>query len=217
MQCDFKERRCRMYGNLKRGEDTEQMGVIDWTEWNTGRFPELKLLFHIPNGGKRDAKEAARFKAMGVKAGVPDLCLPVPRGGYAGLYIEMKYGKNKTTDQQKEWIQNLTRQGYLVKVCWGGEAATAILEEYLQQGRTIMIDPLDSWNMTEATDCMKSALAVAAVQGTCPFGKDFESEYCLPSPEIGGCAMCVNKYMQIWLEKNARRFLSGGSSAEADH
>ena len=138
-----------MYGNLKRGEDTEQMGVIDWANWNTGRFPELKLLFHVPNGGKRNAAEAARFKAMGVKAGVPDLCLPVPRGGYAGLYIEMKYGKNKTTEKQEEWIHSLIEQGYLVKVCWGGQEATAALEEYLQQGRTIMIDPLNSWNMTE--------------------------------------------------------------------
>ena len=110
-----------MYGNLKRGEDTEQMGVIDWANWNTGRFPELKLLFHVPNGGKRNAAEAARFKAMGVKAGVPDLCLPVPRGGYAGLYIEMKYGKNKTTEKQEEWIHSLIEQGYLVKLCWGGQ------------------------------------------------------------------------------------------------
>lgn len=63
---------------------------------------------------------------------------------------------------------------------------------------------------------MKSALAVAAVQGTCPFGKEFESEFCLPYPEVGDCAVCVNKYMQIWLEKNARRFLKGGSSAKGN-
>ena len=27
-----------MYGNLKRGEDTEQMGVIDWANWNLQRL-----------------------------------------------------------------------------------------------------------------------------------------------------------------------------------
>ena len=151
---------------------------------------------------------------MGVKAGVPDLCLPVPRGGYAGLYIEMKYGKNKTTEKQEEWIHSLIEQGYLVKVCWGGQEATATLEEYLQQGKTIMIDPLNSWNMTEETDCMASALAAAAVQGTCPFGRSFESEFCLPFPEEGDCAMCVNKYMMIWLKKIAGRFLKGEGSAE---
>lgn len=128
-----------MYGNLKRGEDTEQMGVIDWANWNTGRFPELELLFHIPNGGKRDAKEAARFKAMGVKAGVPDLCLPVPMNGFAGLYIEMKYGKNKTTEKQRAWIGALKEQGYKVAVCYGGEEATRELESYLQGTKTILI------------------------------------------------------------------------------
>lgn len=125
-----------MYGNLKRGEDTEQMGVIDWANWNVGRFPELQLLFHVPNGGKRNAAEAARFKAMGVKAGVPDLCLPVPRNGFAGLYIEMKYGKNRTTKEQEKWITALRQQGYKVAVCYGGIAATKELESYLQGTRT---------------------------------------------------------------------------------
>lgn len=127
-----------MYGNLKRGEDTEQMSVIDWANWNTRRFPELKLLFHIPNGGKRDVKEASRFKAMGVKAGVPDLCLPVAMNGYAGLYIEMKYGKNTTTAKQKEWIQALKDQGYKVEVCYSGVEAAQELENYLQGVHTIL-------------------------------------------------------------------------------
>ncbi|RKI94317.1 VRR-NUC domain-containing protein [Parablautia intestinalis] len=130
-----------MYGNLKRGEDTEQMGVIDWANWNAGRFPELKLLFHIPNGGKRDIKEAARFKAMGVKPGVPDLCLPVPMNGFAGLYIEMKYDKNKPTEKQKEWIRALKEQGYKVIICYSSIDATQELEKYLQGKRTILYDP----------------------------------------------------------------------------
>lgn len=58
-----------MYGNLKRGEDTEQMGVIDWANWNAGRFPELKLLFHIPNGGKRDARGSGALQGYGSKSG----------------------------------------------------------------------------------------------------------------------------------------------------
>ena len=134
-----------MYGNLKRGEDTEQMGVVEWANWNMARFPELKLLFHIPNGGKRDAREAARFKAMGVKAGVPDLCLPVPRNGFAGLYIEMKYGKNTTTAKQKEWISALQEQGYKVTVCYSGTSATKELEDYLQGAPTILTVPTGRW------------------------------------------------------------------------
>lgn len=205
-----------MYGNLKRGEDTEQMNVISWANWNSNKYPELKLLFHVPNGGKRNAQEAARFKTMGVKAGVPDLCLPVPRGGYAGLYIEMKYGKNKTTDKQNEWIKDLSKQGYDVEVCWGAEEAIEVLESYMKARKTVMINPDDEWNMTEDTERMVSALAVAAVQGTCPFGDEIDSEYCKPFPEIGGCAMCVNQNMPIWLKMNAKRFIEGGSSAKGD-
>ncbi len=75
-----------------RSEDTEQISVIQWAEWNTGRYPELKWLHHCPNGGSRNKQEAVKLKQMGVKAGVSDLCLPYPKGTYCGLYIEMKYG-----------------------------------------------------------------------------------------------------------------------------
>lgn len=160
-----------MYGNLKRGEDTEQMGVIDWANWNLQRFPELKMLYHVPNGGKRNPAEAARFKAMGVKAGVPDLCLPVPMNGYAGLYIEMKYGNNKPTAAQKEWIKNLKEYGYKVTVCHGGTEATAELEAYLQGSRTILTDPMNEnckpqkrveiYCSSEDTENIRSALCAA--------------------------------------------------------
>lgn len=124
--------------NLKAGEDTEQIGVIEWANWNRSRYPELELLFHVPNGGKRSAVEAARFKAMGVKAGVPDLILPVPRGGYAGLFIEMKYGKNKTTASQDWWLSQMIKQGYKATVCHSGIEATAVLENYLNEPKSFI-------------------------------------------------------------------------------
>lgn len=171
-----------MYGNLKRGEDTEQMGVIDWTNWNRNRFPELQLIFHIPNGGKRNATEAARFKAMGVKAGVPDLFLPVPKDGYAGLFIEMKYGKNKTTENQEEWIENLKKQGYKVVVCYGGEAATRELEAYMQTYDTILQKTEDLERPhkriqiicePEDEEHIRTALSTAVVRGDCIFDEEF--------------------------------------------
>lgn len=191
-----------MYGNLKRGEDTEQMGVIDWANWNRGRFPELKLLFHVPNGGKRSATEAARFKAMGVKAGVPDLCLPAPRGGYAGLYIEMKYGKNKPTDNQKQWIADLQKQGYKVAVCWSEEEATRLLENYLEQSATILTDPrnlpckpqkrIEIYCSSEDTESIKQALTYAAIHGECCFGEEFLPVACFDGAENRkDCAACV--------------------------
>lgn len=74
-------------------EAREQEALFRWADFAAGTMPELKLLYHIPNGGSRNKAEAANLKRQGVKAGVPDLFLPVPRGGYHGLYIELKFGK----------------------------------------------------------------------------------------------------------------------------
>ena len=79
----------------RRSEDTEQMSVMDWARWNQNAHPELELLHHCPNGGSRNKAEAVKLQQMGVKAGIPDLCLPVPMGMYNGLYIEMKYDTSR--------------------------------------------------------------------------------------------------------------------------
>lgn len=197
-----------MYGNLKRGEDTEQMGVIDWAEWNAKRFPALKLLHHIPNGGKRNAAEAARFKAMGVKAGVPDLFLPVPMNGYAGLYIEMKYDKNKPTEKQKEWIKALKGNGYKVEVCWSGEAAVKELEAYVQGTPTILTDAAAEpsrprkrvaiYCAGDDVELIKATLTEAALKGGCIFGDSFISADCDDRDGSEDCAQCVIKNVDFY-------------------
>jgi len=115
----------------KRSEATEQEELITWCGWMMNQHPELKLIYHVPNGGSRNTLEAANLKRQGVKAGVPDLCLPVPMNGFHGLYIEMKYGKNKTTEAQKEWLEELAVQGYCAAVCYGAEAAEQLISRYL--------------------------------------------------------------------------------------
>lgn len=112
-------------------ETAEQSTLIDWSLRFCGRYPELGLLFHIPNGGSRNRAEAANLKRQGVKAGVPDMFLPVPRGCYHGLFIEMKYGNNRPTDNQRVWIESLNEQGYMAVVCYGFESARETIERYL--------------------------------------------------------------------------------------
>ncbi len=114
-------------------ESNEQISLFEWCEYNLGKYPELKLLFHVPNGGYRSTTTAGRMKAEGVKPGVPDLCLPVARQGYHGLFIEMKAGRNKPTAYQMQWLENLSNQGYLAVVCHGWEEATKILTDYLDE------------------------------------------------------------------------------------
>lgn len=120
--------------NLKyarRSEDTEQINVIQWAEWNTGRYPELKWLHHCPNGGSRNKQEAVKFKQMGVKAGVSDLCLPYPKGIYCGMYIEMKFGNNRRQESQKEFLHDMAAVGHFVVTCYSAEEAIKAIEEYL--------------------------------------------------------------------------------------
>lgn len=113
-------------------ESQEQIALFQWVNLNLHKYPLLELLYHIPNGGKRDIGTAKKLKAEGVKAGVPDLCLPVARGGYNGLYIELKAGKNKPTALQCEWIEGLSKQGYCVAVCWGWEDCIKVIVDYLK-------------------------------------------------------------------------------------
>lgn len=109
-----------------------QMTLIDWTMLMENRWPELKLLFHVPNGGARGKAEAGRLKRQGVKAGVPDLMLPVARGGYHGLFIELKTEKGSLTPEQKEWLRMLQEQGYAAKCCKGLDEAMRTLTNYMQ-------------------------------------------------------------------------------------
>lgn len=91
------------------------------------------MLYHIPNGGSRGKAEAGRFKAEGVKSGVPDICLPVARGEYHGLYIELKRRQGgRLSVNQRIWIDELRRQGYCATVCNGWEEAVAVIVAYLE-------------------------------------------------------------------------------------
>lgn len=82
-------------------EAYEQIKLFNWVAYARNTYPQLDLLYHVPNGGKRNQKEAFNLKRQGVRAGVPDLCLPVSRGKYHALYIELKVGNNKATELLK--------------------------------------------------------------------------------------------------------------------
>lgn len=98
-------------------------------------YPELMRMYHVPNGGKRNKVEAAKLKRQGVKAGVPDICLPAPRYGYHGLYIELKRQHEGTvSEDQAEWIEYLAHEGYVAAVCHGWYEAAQLIMRYLRGG-----------------------------------------------------------------------------------
>ena len=116
----------------KRSEDTEQIKVMRWAAAAECRYPELKWLHHIPNGGTRNSQEAIKLKQMGVKRGISDIHLPFPHGKYHGLYIEMKYGKNVTTQEQAEFLQDMKAAGHCVAVCHDAQSAIKLIESYIK-------------------------------------------------------------------------------------
>lgn len=116
-------------------EAGEQAALFRWVSYYRGYCPDVDMLYHIPNGGSRNPKEGANLKRQGVRAGVPDLCLPVARQGFHGLYIEMKAGNNKPTAEQNGWLYALALQGYATAVCYGWQEAKEVIEKYLGAGQ----------------------------------------------------------------------------------
>ena len=96
---------------LTGSEDAEQEKVVCWAKLMSNAYPDLELLYHV---------------------------LPVPRAGYAGLYIELKVGENRPSNSQKDWLEKLTIQGYQALVCYGGKEAIRALEQYVTAPKTIL-------------------------------------------------------------------------------
>lgn len=109
---------------MQQAEAKEQQVVVEYC-----RVRHIPI-FAIPNGGKRNAKEAYYMKLSGVTAGVPDLCVRKARRGYHALFIEMKYGNNKLTAEQKQTIAELNEDGYLARVCYSAEEAIKLIDWY---------------------------------------------------------------------------------------
>lgn len=118
-----------------RPEQALQRSIIDYVRYAmsyNGR-PLTDWLFHVPNGGKRSAIEAAIMKGLGVKAGVNDLVLPIMAGGYGGLWIELKVENRNLTDAQMAFHQRLREGGQCVATCRTLGEATQELSLYMLQ------------------------------------------------------------------------------------
>lgn len=116
----------------KYTEDAEQQAVIRWAAFQAAGWPELENLYHVPNEGKRGKKAASMAKALGLKAGVPDLILDYPKGIYHGLRIEMKVLPNRPTQSQLEWLNRMQDAGYFTAICYDSESAIALITAYIK-------------------------------------------------------------------------------------
>jgi len=125
-----------------RSEYEEQVAVFQWAEFNLHRLPELELLKGSLVGVNLNIVQASRAKAAGVKKDYPDIFLPVARGGFHGLFIELKrrdrrdrkgkLRKEYPTKGQHKILYALNDQGYLAIWGRGSDFAIAQIELYLK-------------------------------------------------------------------------------------
>lgn len=127
--------------NKNSNEHLEAVAFNQWAKLSEKKYPALNMLFAIPNGGKLPYTKIARGKIFspqrlllvqeGLKKGIPDYFLAWPSNGYHGLFIELKYGKNKCSLEQLDWIDKLRVADYMVEVCYGFEKARDMVIDYL--------------------------------------------------------------------------------------
>ena len=113
----------------KQSESHLQQVCVRWFRL---QYPEYsKLLFAIPNAGKRLGMNGARMKAEGLLAGVPDLFLAIGSNGFNGMFIEMKHGKNKPSNEQKMMLEELKSRCYNVEIIYTLDDFIARVNSYL--------------------------------------------------------------------------------------
>lgn len=132
---------------MKRLEDAEQIAFIDWCDHQAGKWPELADRYSIGNGaffGGTDGRVFAyvkKMKAMGQNPGVPDVCIPAPKGIYHSLYLEFKkpgvmgkrgkaIGMGKVSPEQQGFIDRLRARGFRCEVVYSSTQAIQITREY---------------------------------------------------------------------------------------
>lgn len=120
-------------------EDEHQEKIFEWVEAAIEKYPQLEMLYANMNGVRRSKRYTAKLKRRGMKAGIPDMFLPVARHGYHGLYIELKrpateiHRQGYTSKPQKKWLKQLKEQGYYAVVCYGWDDAKQVLIYYLEE------------------------------------------------------------------------------------
>ena len=111
----------------KQSESSLQISCVKWLQF---QYSSL-VWFHVPNGGKRNIREAVRFKREGVKAGIADLILLRPNKTKHGLCIELKTKIGKQSPEQKEFQKQTEFWNYQYKVCRNLDEFMKTVNDYI--------------------------------------------------------------------------------------
>lgn len=123
-------------------EGTEQKHLLSWMKVNNNPVIRsmAEVVYHVPNGGTRNGREAANLKEQGTRAGVSDLVIPMARGGYFGLYLELKATpphNSMLAESQQGWLLKVHRNGYAAALAVGKAEAQEIIDRYASMPPTL--------------------------------------------------------------------------------
>ena len=115
------------YSKYLKPEDHLHIQVMGYIKL---QYPKA-IPHHSPNEGKRTKFEQYLLKMLGVSSGFPDIFIPEPRGTRCGLFVELKAGKNKPTENQTKWLNYLSKNNYYAVVCYSFDEARGIIDTYM--------------------------------------------------------------------------------------
>lgn len=113
-------------------EDGELIKFFEWLAWQTIQRPEFAVVHHVENERRTSWSQGKTRKQKGVKAGIPDIVAPIPRGRFPGLYIEMKSEHGKLSDKQKTMCELLHSLGHCVRLARSADEAIEIFKKYIK-------------------------------------------------------------------------------------
>lgn len=111
-------------------EHAEAVALMQMVRMQEARWPALRWLFAVPNGGARSKAAAGKLKAEGTRRGVPDYLLPQRSGEFVGLALELKAKGGRVDPAQREWLAHLEAQGWRCVVACGADEAWKAIREY---------------------------------------------------------------------------------------
>ena len=114
---------------MKYEESRLQIACVRWFRY---QYKDIeRLFFAVPNGGQRNKVTGKILKDEGVRAGVADLILQIPRKGFSSLSIEMKTEDGRQSVEQKKYQESLEKNGGKYVVCRSFEEFVSIIKDYL--------------------------------------------------------------------------------------
>lgn len=117
---------------MKQLEYEAQCRIFEWAKYYESVYPEVALLNSSMNGVRLSPGLRVKTKKAGMKKGYPDILLPVKRGKYSGLYIELKIGKNKATQEQEWFLKQLANQSFYCAIVYGSDKSIELIKNYLK-------------------------------------------------------------------------------------